>query len=278
MPEEISSNLIADSATLRLAVFLLVLFTVSICENLWPRRPLRFGQQRQWSNYGLSVLNTLVLRVLMPWLAIDAAVYAEQHKLGLFHYWSLTESDATAVLAAVVYVVGFFLLDVAIYWQHRAMHAMPLLWRLHRVHHCDHGFDCSTGLRFHPLEIILSMSYKIVIVLVLGVPLGVLIVFEIVLNASSLFNHGNLNIPVRVDSILRRVIVTPDMHRIHHSERLEETNSNYGFSVSFWDRLFRSYRSQPQQGQLAMQIGLREYQAENQLSFAKLLTQPFRRP
>lgn len=257
-------------------MFFFVLLVVSAFEYRWPRRPLVFGQSRQWSNYGLSLLNTLVLRFCLPWLAIDAALYAQQNRLGLLHYGQAGETSGSLFATAVVYVAMFFLLDMAIYWQHRAMHVIPLLWRLHRVHHSDRAIDCSTGLRFHPFEIVLSMLYKVLVVLAFGIPPEVVIVFEIVLNATSLFNHGNLNIPPRFDSILRHVIVTPDMHRIHHSQRVEETNSNYGFSVSIWDYLFHSYCPRPKDGQINMQIGLQEYQAAQQLSFVKLLTQPFR--
>ncbi|HEX7027321.1 MAG TPA: sterol desaturase family protein, partial [Gammaproteobacteria bacterium] len=207
----------------------------------------------------------VALRVFFPLAAVGIALFAQEHGLGLLHHAPLP-AMADIVLTVIA-------LDLIIYWQHRLFHKIPLLWRLHKVHHADLELDVSTGLRFHPVEILLSMLIKTGVILLLGLPaLGVLI-FEVLLNSTSLFNHGNLHIPVSVDRWLRRLVVTPDMHRVHHSPHAMETNSNFGFNLPWWDWLFRSYRDQPQEGHLHMRLGLDDQ--PEPLNFPRALWLPF---
>ena len=256
--------LIGNEGGVRLACFLAVLGVCLLAERLWPRRPASGSGQRLWSNLGVVAINTLLLRLLIPVLAVGMALLAEQRQWGLFVWLDLPVW--LEVLIAVL------LLDMIIYWQHRLFHALPWLWRLHRMHHSDIHIDASTGLRFHPGEILLSMLIKLVAVAALGAaPLAVLI-FEVLLNAGSLFNHSNLRLPVPLDHWLRRVIVTPDMHRVHHSWHRHEHDSNFGFSFPWWDRLFRSYRAQPEEGHLDMTIGLHDFRDAQRLD--QLLLQP----
>ncbi|MFQ5956050.1 MAG: sterol desaturase family protein, partial [Kiloniellales bacterium] len=232
---------LANEPVIRLAFFLGVFAIVAICEALAPRRARTMPRLVRWpNNIGVVALNTLMLRVVFPTAAVGIALVAEGRGWGLFNavsvpYW----------LAVPLTVV---LLDFAIYLQHVMFHAVPALWRLHRMHHADLDFDVTTGTRFHPIEILLSMLIKLTLVAALGPPaLGVLM-FEVLLNATSMFNHGNLNIPIGVDRVLRWFVVTPDMHRVHHSVVVRETNSNFGFNLPWWDRLFGTYRAQPAAG------------------------------
>ena len=234
---------------IRLACFLLVFVLVAAGEILSPRRQLSLPRRLRWThNLGLVVLNSLILRLLFPAAAVGMAAFAAAQGWGLFHYF-----QATPLLATVASVV---LLDLAIYLQHVMFHAIPVLWRLHRVHHADMDFDVTTGARFHPLEIILSMLIKFAVILLLGPPLVAVVIFEVLLNATAMFNHGNLRLPLALDRCLRWLVVTPDMHRVHHSVADDEANSNFGFNLPWWDRLFGTYRDQPRAGHEAMIIGI----------------------
>jgi sterol desaturase/sphingolipid hydroxylase (fatty acid hydroxylase superfamily) len=208
------------------------------------------------------------VRLALPLSAIGMALHAERHGWGLLRL--LAVPDACAIAAAVI------VLDLAIYLQHVLFHAVPALWRLHRMHHADLDLDVTTGTRFHPIEILLSMAIKIAVVAALGAPVAAVLIFELLLNATSLFNHGNLRLPAPVDRVLRWLVVTPDMHRVHHSIVPRETNSNYGFNLSCWDRLLGTYRAQPQAGHAAMTIGIEQFRDPDELRLDRMLWQPFR--
>lgn len=234
---------------IRLGFFFGVLLLVALWEIGSPRRLLSQPKVLRWShNLGLTFLNSLLLRLLFPAAAVGVAVFAGQQGWGLFNYYHLP-----LLLSATVSVI---LLDGIVYLQHVMVHAIPLLWRLHRVHHADLDFDVTTGARFHPLEIIFSMLIKFAAILLLGPPVLAVVIFEILLNATSMFNHGNLRLPVKVDRVLRLFVVTPDMHRVHHSIEDDETNSNFGFNLPWWDRLFGTYKAQPDAGHEGMTIGI----------------------
>jgi sterol desaturase/sphingolipid hydroxylase (fatty acid hydroxylase superfamily) len=237
---------------LRLCLFLGVLLAMALWEVLAPRRRLELRRSGRWaSNLGLVVVSTLAVRFLIPLGALGMAALAAERGWGLLNLVSLPAS-----LAVVVAVIA---LDLAIYLQHRLFHAVPLLWRLHMVHHADLDFDATTGVRFHTLEILLSMGIKMGVVLVLGASVLGVLVFEILLNATSLFSHGNVRLPAALDRVLRWVVVTPEMHRVHHSILRQETNSNYGFNMPWWDYLFGTYRAQPAAGHEGMTIGLTQF-------------------
>lgn len=260
--------MIESEAHIRLLAFISCLLLLAAAETLWPRRVvLRSGR---WpTNLTLVILNTLLMRFTFPLLAVGWAIQVEANNWGLLALFTLP------VLGKVL--LAILLLDLIIYWQHRLFHRIPWLWRLHRLHHSDLDFDVTTGLRFHPGEIIVSMLIKLGAVTVLGAPAIAVLMFEIILSSSSLFEHANLRLPKPLDRMLRVLIVTPDMHRIHHSVLPAETNSNYGFSFSFWDRVFRSYRHSPRDGQLAMRIGLEQFRQPTDQRFDHLLLQPFKR-
>ena len=254
-------------ALVRLGIFLAVFATMALWEVARPRRPLAQPRWERWpTNLGLTLLNMVLIRITVGGVAYAAAVFAAERDVGLLHWVALPQWAAVAVT-----ILG---LDLAIYFQHVMFHAVPALWRLHRVHHADLGFDATTGLRFHPIEIFLSLAFKTAVIVLLGAVPWAVVAFEVVLNGSSVFNHGNVEIPERMDRWLRWAIVTPDMHRIHHSTRVAETNSNFGFSVSWWDRLFGTYRPAAALGQLGMEIGLSEYRAP--LHLRQLLLLPFK--
>lgn len=254
---------------IRLSVFAVVLVAMALLERGFPRRPQRLSWRRWPSNLGLVALSSGLLRLLAPAGAVGVALWAESRGLGLFPALGLPFWVA-APLAVV-------LLDLLIYAQHRVFHAVPLLWRLHRVHHADPELDASSGLRFHPVEILLSLGIKAAAVVALGAPPEAVLAFEVLLNATSMFNHANVAIPGWLDRPLRWVLVTPDMHRIHHSEIREETDSDFGFCLSWWDRLFGTYRAEPQLGQLGMVIGVEGWREDAEQRLDRLLAQPFRR-
>jgi sterol desaturase/sphingolipid hydroxylase (fatty acid hydroxylase superfamily) len=236
-------------ASIRLGSFLGVFALMALWELLAPRRTLTQPKGRRWlNNIGLVVFNTALLRVVFPVAAIGVAEYAQLRQWGLF--------NLVEVHPAVALVVSVIVLDAAIYLQHVMFHAIPLLWRLHRVHHADLDFDVTTGARFHPVEILLSMLIKFGVIVLLGPPLAAVVIFEVLLNAMAMFNHSNVRLPLALDGILRRIIVTPDMHRVHHSHLADETNSNFGFNLSVWDRVFGTYRAQPAAGHTDMVIGI----------------------
>lgn len=254
----------------RLYFFVGVLTVMALAEVGWPRRTLNNNKRVRWSrNLSLVIINTIAVRWLLPISAISAAELAQAQGWGVFQHgkWS----------PAVSWALTLVLLDMTIYFQHRMFHAWPPLWRLHRIHHIDLDLDVSTALRFHPLEIMLSMLIKIAIVLVLGAPATAVLTFEIILNATAMFNHSNIALPLHIDRWLRWIVVTPDMHRVHHSVFSSETDSNYGFSVSWWDHIFRSYCPQPRDGHQHMALGLKGFTTFDRHNVAYLLKLPFRR-
>jgi sterol desaturase/sphingolipid hydroxylase (fatty acid hydroxylase superfamily) len=252
---------------LRLGVFLGLFAALAWLEWRYPRRAETARHGRWLTNITLLAIDGLVLRLFFPLLAVGAAVWAQAAGVGLFNVWALP--------GPLAFVGCLLLLDLAIWAQHLLMHKVPLLWRLHRVHHCDLAFDVTTGIRFHPLEIALSMALKMALVVALGAPVAAVVVFEVLLNATSLFNHANLRLPASLDRVLRWLVVTPDMHRVHHSVYRPETDSNYGFNLPWWDRLFGTYRAQPRDGHEAMRIGLEEFRSPREQTLRLLLIQPF---
>jgi sterol desaturase/sphingolipid hydroxylase (fatty acid hydroxylase superfamily) len=254
---------------IRLAAFAGVFAMMALWEFLGPRREQAIGRAWRWpNNLGVVVADTLLVRVLFPTTAVGLALLAEAGDFGLFN--ALALPAWFAVLASVV------ILDFAIYLQHVLFHAVPALWRLHRMHHADLEFDVTTGLRFHPIEILLSMIIKLAVVAALGAPAVAVLIFEVLLNATSMFNHSNVRIPLGLDRILRWLVVTPDMHRVHHSILARETNSNFGFNLPWWDRLFGTYRAQPAAGHEAMTIGIEQFRDPRELGLDRMLIQPFR--
>jgi sterol desaturase/sphingolipid hydroxylase (fatty acid hydroxylase superfamily) len=260
--------MLAQEPLIRLSVFAAVLLAMAALEHAFPRRPQRLAWRRWPSNLGLVALSSLLLRVVAPAGAVGIAIWAESRGLGLFP--TLGMPFWAAAPAAVL------LLDMLIYFQHRVFHAVPLLWRLHRVHHADPELDASSGLRFHPVEILLSLAIKGVAVVALGAPPEAVLVFEVLLNATALFNHANVAIPAWLDRPLRRVLVTPDMHRVHHSEIKRETNSDFGFCLSVWDRMFGTYIAEPAKGQTGMVIGVEGFRADPEQRIDRLLLQPLK--
>jgi sterol desaturase/sphingolipid hydroxylase (fatty acid hydroxylase superfamily) len=264
----LSEWLIGHEAQARLFAFLASFAVLLVLQRLWPRRQVGGGWRRSATNIALAIIDTAVLRLAFPLLAFDLSIRLAERQVGLLQ--ALPEVPAV--------VLGVLILDVAIYWQHRLHHAIPVLWRLHRVHHADTSIDVTTGVRFHPLEIALSMAIKLGIIALFGIaPLAVLI-FEIALSVGALFTHTNLYLPATFEHVLRWVLVTPEMHRVHHSWHRDETNSNFSFHLSLWDRLFRSYRDEPRDGHVDMTIGLSDFRSDNEQTFVSLLLNPFRTP
>jgi sterol desaturase/sphingolipid hydroxylase (fatty acid hydroxylase superfamily) len=254
---------------LRLGVFAGVFVALAVAEALAPRRKRTANKPQRWlSHFSLVVINTIAARILLPIGAVGMAFLAERHGWGLF--------NNIAIPAWLAVALAFVLLDLAIYLQHVLFHAVPLLWRLHLVHHADLDFDVTTGLRFHTIEIVLSLGIKLAAVCLLGAPALAVLLFEIALNATSMFNHSNLHLPRWLDMVLRFVVVTPDMHRVHHSANALETNSNFGFNLPWWDFLLGTYRSAPRAGHEQMIIGLAEFRDEHRVeSLWGVLTLPF---
>ena len=260
-----------NEATIRLVAFIGVFTAMAVWEAAAPRRPRSQTRLTRWpSNLGIVVLNTALLRILLPATAVSLALLGTHRAWGLLN--NLPLPSWTTVVASVI------LLDLAIYLQHVMFHAAPALWRVHRMHHADLDFDVTTGARFHPIEIILSMLIKFGVVAALGAPAAGVLVFEVILNATSMFNHGNIRLPVGFDRWLRWFVVTPDMHRVHHSIVIAETNSNFGFNLSWWDRLLGTYRDQPIAGHDGMVIGIEQFRAPRELWLDRMLLQPFRGP
>nr|WP_302471630.1 sterol desaturase family protein [Vibrio antiquarius] len=258
-----------DPSWIRLGFFLGVLLLCALWENKLPRKTLTASRGFRWvNNLSLVAVNSLIVALVMPIAAFQAAIIAQEQQWGLFNLLSLPAW--LNVLLAVI------LLDFVIYAQHVVFHHVKPLWKIHRMHHADLDIDVTTGARFHPIEIIISMGVKIATVFILGVSPIAIVVFEIVLNASAMFNHSNAKLALSADQKLRNVIVTPDMHRVHHSVIAKETNSNFGFFLSVWDRLFGTYRAQPELGHDDVVIGIPEIRNEAEQRLDKLLTQPFR--
>jgi sterol desaturase/sphingolipid hydroxylase (fatty acid hydroxylase superfamily) len=271
MPEaSVHNAAIAAEPIVRLICFLGVLVLMALWERLTPRRPQSIKRLIRWpNNLGLVVLNTFVVRLLFPLAGVGMALLAQAKGWGLFN---IVPGPAWFAIPA-----GLLLLDLTIYGQHVAFHAVPLLWRLHRMHHADLEFDVTTGLRFHPGEIVVSMLVKLLAIVVFGALPIVVLAFEVVLNATSIFNHGNVRLPPRLDRVLRLLVVTPDMHRVHHSIDRRETDSNFGFNVPWWDRLFGTYRAQPALGHDRMTLGIDLFREERELWLDRMLLQPLRR-
>lgn len=255
-------------AGLRILVFVGMFAAVAAAEIHFPKRPKAQNWRERWRiNLGILVLDVIAQRVTVGAIALIAATYAQAHGFGLFALLGLPWWVAA--------IIGFLALDLAIYVQHVVTHKVPLLWRLHQVHHADDDVDLTTGLRFHPVEIILSALYKAAIVLALGIDPWTVLAFEAVLNASAIYTHGNIGLPVKLDNLLRKLFCTPDMHRVHHSVIREETDSNYGFFLSVWDRMFGTFRQEPRAGQQGVELGIAEYRAKGRMGLAQLLTLPF---
>jgi sterol desaturase/sphingolipid hydroxylase (fatty acid hydroxylase superfamily) len=257
-------------AALRLGFFIGIFAVMALWELLAPRRVLTVGKAIRWANnLGLVALNTLLLRLLFPAAAVGMAALANDQGWGLLNHFQVP-----AWLAVPVAMIA---LDFVIWLQHVMVHAIPALWRLHRVHHADPDYDVTTGSRFHPIEIILSMLIKFATIALLGPPLAAVIIFEVLLNATAMFNHGNVRLPTKLDRILRWFVVTPDMHRVHHSIEDDETNSNFGFNLPWWDRLFGTYRDQPRGGHEGMTVGIRGYNQPRDVSWLPgMIVLPFR--
>ena len=259
----------ASEATIRLSVFAGVFIIMAIAEAMWPRKNRTQPRFSRWfTNMGMVVLDSIAVRVLFPIVAVGMAQYATTQGWGVLNLIALP--FWFKVLISVV------LLDMAIYGQHVASHKVPMLWRVHRVHHADRDIDVSTGNRFHPIEIILSMLYKFVIILILGPAAFGVFLFEVLLNGSAMFNHANVRLPLGLDKIVRFLFVTPDMHRVHHSFHRDETDSNYGFNLAIWDRMFGTYIDQPRDGHDDMVIGMKAHQSDKPTNIIWSLLFPFR--
>jgi sterol desaturase/sphingolipid hydroxylase (fatty acid hydroxylase superfamily) len=255
---------------IRLSFFFGIFAIVAASEQLAPRRIPTVSRAIRWSNnLGLVFLNSLVLRLLFPVAAAGVAAVAHQRGWGLLNNYEVAFSVAT--------VLSVIAMDCALYLQHVMFHAIPVLWRLHRLHHADPDYDVTTGARFHTLEIILSMLIKFAVIALLGPPVVAVVIFEVLLNATAMFNHGNITLPRQADRLLRLLVVTPDMHRVHHSVEDDESNSNFGFNLPWWDRLFGTYRDQPRMGHQGMTTGLRAFREPGQVSWLPgMLMLPFR--
>jgi sterol desaturase/sphingolipid hydroxylase (fatty acid hydroxylase superfamily) len=266
-----TKTLLANESLVRIVFFLGVLVVMAAWEVAAPRRRCQIPRLLRWTNnLGIVVIDTIIVRLTFPIVAVGLALFTEERGWGLF--------NVLEVPALVAVVVSMLALDLVIYLQHVMFHAVPALWRLHRVHHADLEFDVTTGLRFHPVEILLSMGIKLAAVAALGPPAIAVLTFEILLNVTSMFNHGNVRIPLRIDRLLRWVVVTPDMHRVHHSIHPNETNSNFGFNLPWWDRLLGTYRAQPRAGHEAMIIGIKQFRTPRDLWLDRMLMQPVRGP
>ena len=253
---------------IRLTAFILFFLLFALLETLFPRRKRSLNRLERWpGNLIITALNTILGRALSFIIPASAALWASENNFGLFNIYEIPLWFS--------FTVSFLALDLLIYFQHRIFHTFKILKRVHRMHHTDPDIDASTGLRFHPAEIVLSMIIKSAAAVVLGAPAAAVTFFEIVLNSAAMFNHANMNIPLSADSIIRKFIVTPDMHRIHHSVLQYETNSNYGFFLSCWDHIFKSYTKEPQEGHEGMEIGLKKYSGKKYSSLAGMLKTPF---
>jgi sterol desaturase/sphingolipid hydroxylase (fatty acid hydroxylase superfamily) len=258
----------SNEVVIRLGFFFGIFALMAIWEVLAPRRSLTTSKTVRWfSNLGITFLNPVVVRLVSPIMPVSMALLAQKSGWGLLNnfvlpYW-------------LEVVVAVIVLDLVIYLQHVMFHTVPVLWRLHMMHHADLDFDVTTGLRFHPIEMILSMGIKLSVVVLIGPPAVAVLIFEVLLNATSMFNHGNIRLPSSVDRVLRFFVVTPDMHRVHHSVVIRETNSNFGFNLPWWDRLLGTYRDQPASGHEGMTIGLAQFRDAKRLTLPWMLALPF---
>lgn len=260
-----------NEPTLRLAVFLGILVAMAIWELAAPRRRIEIPRVIRWTNnIGVVVLDTIIVRLTFPVAAVALALLAQENGWGLFNIVEVP--GWVAILSSLV------ILDFVIYLQHVVFHAVPALWRLHRMHHADQAFDVTTGLRFHPVEILLSMGIKLAAMLALGPPAVAVLIFEVLLNGTAMFNHSNIRIPEKIDRVLRLFVVTPDMHRVHHSIDPRETDSNYGFNLPWWDRLLSTYIAQPEKGHEGMTIGFEQFRTVRDQWLDRMLIQPLLGP
>jgi len=264
-----SGTLLAHEPAIRLAAFASVFIALAVWEIFAPRRGQKLGRKLRWpSNIGVVILDTTLVRLIAPTTVVVLALACEAQGWGLFQILNWP-AWATIPLA-------FIAMDLAIYLQHVMFHAVPALWRLHRMHHADQEIDVTTGVRFHPIEILLSLGIKFCVVTALGTPAISVVIFEVLLNATSMFNHSNVRMPSWLDRILRWIVVTPDMHRVHHSIAVRETNSNFAFNLPWWDRVFGTYRDQPEAGHQNMIIGIEQFRERGEQRLDRMLTQPFR--
>ena len=264
------TGLLETEFVIQISIYAVILLIVALLELILPRRRLAVSKSSRWTtNISIAAVNVVILRLFARYGAIGTAAMLQRNDWGLFNridlpFW-------------FIFIFSVLLMDFIIYLQHIAFHAFPLLWRLHRVHHTDVDFDLTTGIRFHPVEIFLSMGLKVLVVLVFGIPPIAALVSEATLDSGSIFNHGNFRIQLKFDRYLRWLVVTPDMHRVHHSVQMHENNSNFGFFLPWWDRLMGTYRDQPQEGHREMSIGLTQYKEAGNMSFARLVQLPFER-
>ena len=267
---EINEFVMANEKAIRMGIFFGILGLMALWEILAPRRALTVSKAVRWvNNLGIVFFNSFLVWLIFPVLAVGMASFASNQGWGIFNYFELP--FWFVVIASVV------IMDFVIYLQHVMVHAVPALWRLHRVHHADLDFDVTTGARFHPLEIILSMLIKFATIAVLGPPVLAVVIFEVVLNGTAMFNHSNVRLPLGIDRVLRWLVVTPDMHRVHHSVEDDEANSNFGFNLPWWDRLFGTYRDQPRAGHEGMTIGIHKYREVKQVAWLPgMLLLPFK--
>ena len=267
---EINEFVMANEKAIRMGIFFGILGLMALWEILAPRRALTVSKAVRWvNNLGIVFFNSFLVWLIFPVLAVGMASFASNQGWGIFNYFELP--FWFVVIASVV------IMDFVIYLQHVMVHAVPALWRLHRVHHADLDFDVTTGSRFHPLEIILSMLIKFATIAVLGPPVLAVVIFEVVLNGTAMFNHSNVRLPLGIDRVLRWLVVTPDMHRVHHSVEDDEANSNFGFNLPWWDRLFGTYRDQPRAGHEGMTIGIHKYREPKQVAWLPgMLLLPFK--
>ena len=261
--------IINHEPAVRFAAFFVIFAALALAEGALPRRTAQVGKSKRWTaNLGILVVDIVLVRALLPTAAVGIAFYGQSHGMGLL--------NATPLPHVVEVALAVVLLDLAIYAQHVVFHSVPMLWRLHRAHHADLDFDLTTGLRFHPIEILLSMVIKAVVILLLGAPPLAVLIFEIALNATAMFSHSNIRLPRVADRYVRLLLVTPDMHRVHHSINRDETDSNFGFNFSFWDRVFRTYRAQPRDDHEAMVIGIPAFRDERRCAtITGILSIPF---
>jgi sterol desaturase/sphingolipid hydroxylase (fatty acid hydroxylase superfamily) len=261
--------IVQGEGLIRLAAFAVVFAAVALWELAAARRKPLYRRRDRWPhNLGLLLVDAIVLRAVAPGAVIGVALLAENRGWGLLNF--------LAIPPWLAFVAGVVLLDLVIYFQHVMFHAVPALWRLHRVHHADLDFDVTTGIRFHPVEILISTLIKCAAVAAIGAPAVAVLVFEVLLNATAMFNHANASLPSAVDRWVRWFVVTPDMHRVHHSVQYDESSSNFGFNMPWWDRLFGTYRAQPRLGHEAMTIGVDAFRSAEDLRLDQLLIQPLR--
>ena len=261
-------SIVNHEPILRALVFLAIFGGLAAAERLIPRRSaFRWNKQRWTTNLSVLLIDVLLVRILLPAGAVGIAALAQTREAGLLH--------AVELPLPLEVLIAFLALDLAIYLQHVMFHAVPVLWRLHRVHHADVHVDVTTGVRFHPIEILLSLLIKIAAIFLIGPPVIAVLLFEIALNATSMFSHSNVRLPRAVDAAMRLLIVTPDMHRVHHSIERRETDSNFGFNLPWWDRLFGTYRAQPAAGHERMALGVPQFRSIDDLRLDRVLAQPF---